>query len=254
MPLIACPDCKREISDQAPARPQCGRPQQAAPRVAPESIPSPFRTASAAIGARYKATNGEGDATTSQGGADFTASLLGDQPLLQRLARLVWISISDNPPLFIFGGIGVLLGVTMIVLLLNSPNSTPAATALSGMAKRGGSTGLDGRSPPSDIVELGSVNEGPVTANRAEVESLVATMIARRAIISISPDRDEAQVNPLFWEAADLNGKRGLVILIAEYCKIRDPSTGGAVTIRSSSGRKLAEFSAMSGVNIAGDD
>lgn len=103
---------------------------------------------------------------------------------------------------------------------------------------------------PSDSVEIQGV-----TTKRSEVETLVNAMIARHAIASISPDRDEAQVNPAFWNYADLNGKRGLVILIAQFCKIQDPSTGGAVTIKSSrTGRKLAEYSAWSGVTIAGEE
>lgn len=38
MPLIACPDCNRDISDAAPACPQCGRPMPQrviAPKVVP---------------------------------------------------------------------------------------------------------------------------------------------------------------------------------------------------------------------------
>lgn len=38
MPLIQCPDCSREVSDQAPACPGCGRPISVQ-RVALESEP-----------------------------------------------------------------------------------------------------------------------------------------------------------------------------------------------------------------------
>ena len=38
MPLITCPDCKREISDSAPACPGCGKPMHPAPIVAGEGI------------------------------------------------------------------------------------------------------------------------------------------------------------------------------------------------------------------------
>jgi hypothetical protein len=84
---------------------------------------------------------------------------------------------------------------------------------------------------------------------------LVGAMTARHAIISISVDRDEAQVNPAFWAVADLSQKRGLVIVIAQYRKVHDPSTGGAVIVKSSnSGRKLAEYSVWSGVKIEGEE
>ncbi len=151
-----------------------------------------------------------------------------------------------NAPLFIFVGLGVLVGVTMIVFLFNAPTSAPP-TATAQVAPP--------PSAPPDTVELGSVNEGGVTAKRTNVESLVATMIEHHVIVSISPDRFEAQVSPAFWDSVDLTAKRGIVITIAEYCKIHEPSTGGAVTIKSShSGRKLAEYSVWSGVKIAGED
>jgi hypothetical protein len=105
-------------------------------------------------------------------------------------------------------------------------------------------------STPSDSASIQGV-----TTKRTEVEILVSAMIARHAIASIGTDRNEAQVNPAFWDSADLNGKRGLAIVIAQYCKIQDPSAGGAVTIKSSrSGRKLAEYSSWSGVKIQGED
>lgn len=45
MPLIACPDCAREVSDAAPACPHCGRPFHAppsAPSAAPTAAPKPI--------------------------------------------------------------------------------------------------------------------------------------------------------------------------------------------------------------------
>lgn len=36
MALITCPDCQKQISDQAPACPHCGRPAQ--PAVPPEKV------------------------------------------------------------------------------------------------------------------------------------------------------------------------------------------------------------------------
>ena len=38
MGLIACPDCGRQVSDQAPACPQCARPMAAAPAPTPEPL------------------------------------------------------------------------------------------------------------------------------------------------------------------------------------------------------------------------
>lgn len=34
MPLVKCPDCGKEVSDQAPTCPQCGRPLKAQPKPA----------------------------------------------------------------------------------------------------------------------------------------------------------------------------------------------------------------------------
>lgn len=52
MALIKCPDCGRDISDQAPACPHCGRPAAAGTPVAPTAAPSPekAKTSAAAWG------------------------------------------------------------------------------------------------------------------------------------------------------------------------------------------------------------
>ncbi len=39
MPLIACPDCGKQVSEQAPSCPQCGRPIATQPSPAP--VPAP---------------------------------------------------------------------------------------------------------------------------------------------------------------------------------------------------------------------
>ncbi|HXH37161.1 MAG TPA: hypothetical protein VNN08_00895 [Thermoanaerobaculia bacterium] len=133
----------------------------------------------------------------------------------------------------------------------NAPNATPAAKPIAETTAKVART----PSPQPDRVELGSVNEGSVTPKRTDVESAVAAMIEHHVITSIIPDRFEAQVSPAFWDSVDLTTKRGIVITIAAYCKIHEPSTGGAVTIKSSnSGQKLAEYSVWSGVKIASDD
>lgn len=53
MPLIACPDCRREISDAAPACPHCGRPALQQTQSA-ESAPT-----SPEIAAQSQSTNSE---------------------------------------------------------------------------------------------------------------------------------------------------------------------------------------------------
>ena len=39
MPMITCPDCTKEMSNSAPACPNCGRPNASAPSVAPAKRP-----------------------------------------------------------------------------------------------------------------------------------------------------------------------------------------------------------------------
>ena len=72
MPLINCPDCGHQVSDQAPACPQCGRPintaiVQQAP--APAPVVTPQQVNPQAIGAAVSDPLIEHNRRSSSGGA-----------------------------------------------------------------------------------------------------------------------------------------------------------------------------------------
>jgi hypothetical protein len=87
-----------------------------------------------------------------------------------------------------------------------------------------------------------------------EVDALVTQLLSREAIRSVDAEEEEALVNPAFWNYATLDGKRALVKTLAMYCKAH-AKYGGAVVLKDArSGRKLAEYSILGGVKIAGEE
>lgn len=88
----------------------------------------------------------------------------------------------------------------------------------------------------------------------ADADSLVATLRQRHAVMRVDPANEEALVYAAFWDYCDVDQKRSVVAILANYCKAHEPRYGGAVTVKdAATGRKLAEYSVFGGIKLAGE-
>ncbi len=228
MPLITCPDCNREISDRAPACPHCGLPNPASP---PLAAPPP----AAPVNVSPKVTT-----TPTEPPPRETRKSEADEDFDFQWAGYEKRDVSRVP-------------ATALIIILILAATLVGVWASGGFGQKK-AVPATASAPPPPTVPADSVEIQSVIAKRADVMTIIDTLMKRQAIRSIFPDRQEAHVASDFWALADPNTKRELVITIAQYCKIQDPATAGAVTVISTpGGDKLGEYTVASGVRITGE-
>jgi hypothetical protein len=133
----------------------------------------------------------------------------------------------------------VVLGAVIVLWVLGSLGSRSSGPS--------SSSRVDSTSVPS--VPADSVKVLGATTKISEVYKLMEDLQRIGLITRINENTNEIQVNGLLWSGFDLNGKKGVALVCAQYFKARNVS-GSPELVDNRTGRKLASVSEWSGVKI----